>query len=186
MITHDDLKPGVFVTFIHPDLKGLHCKILSTLDHKAYKVLNLANFDEIGIDLSSFDLPNTIKILSIQEAEKIMLEISKSFTKKNTDLQITLQHNQQQSVEYKRKMEKVLESAQLQMLSDGEIHHAAKLIEADGDEAYHTVKRKYGETVARILLIAHLRRSMGAMETFPAPPDLKDKVDEYLKIHVDR
>lgn len=67
------------------------------------------------------------------------------------------------------------------MLSIGDMQEAAKLIEVDGDEAYHAVSARYGEDVARLLLVAHLRRSFGAMESFPSDPSIDGRVEDFLR-----
>ena len=66
------------------------------------------------------------------------------------------------------------------MLSISDMQAAAKLIEADGHEAYHTVTARYGEEIARILLVAHLRRSLGAMDSYPSDPSIDDRVRHFL------
>ena len=60
-------------------------------------------------------------------------------------------------------------------------HAAAKLIEEEGDEGYHTCVARYGVEMANILLIAHLRRAYGAMESYPARESIPSEVNEHLK-----
>ncbi len=62
-----------------------------------------------------------------------------------------------------------------------EMQEAARLIEIDGDEAFHTVSRRYGAQAARLLLVAHLRRAAGSM-TGGHPPsrDIDEQVEAAL------
>ncbi len=62
-----------------------------------------------------------------------------------------------------------------------EIQAAAKLIEADGDQGFWTTSQLYGEEIAIVLLVAHLRRSYGSMETHPASPEIERRVNDHLK-----
>lgn len=59
-------------------------------------------------------------------------------------------------------------------------HEAAKMIETDGVEAYHTVSERFGSDVAGALLVAFIRRNHGSMDTFPAREDIIIKTDEVL------
>lgn len=61
-----------------------------------------------------------------------------------------------------------------------EMQSAARMIETDGAGAFFNVRMHYGEEVAKTLLIAHLRRSYGAMEEYPVDVDIDEKVKEYL------
>ena len=56
------------------------------------------------------------------------------------------------------------------------MQEAARLIEIDGDEAFETVSRRFGESVALLLLVAHLRRGFGAMKAYPPDPEIEGKV----------
>ena len=60
-------------------------------------------------------------------------------------------------------------------------HDAARRIEADGHEGYYTVRELYGADIAGVLLVAFLRFQHGAMETFPAKPEVREKTDAFLK-----
>lgn len=62
-----------------------------------------------------------------------------------------------------------------------ELQEAARKIEIDGAEAYHTVRRMVGEDIARVLLIAHLRRQLGSMKSYPPDPDIDGRVEEMLQ-----
>lgn len=68
----------------------------------------------------------------------------------------------------------------MKTLSIQDMQEAAKWIEVDGDEAYRAVSQRYGEDVAKLLLIAHLRRSLGSMEGYPPNPDIDQKVEVLL------
>jgi hypothetical protein len=57
---------------------------------------------------------------------------------------------------------------------------AAKMIEIDGIEAYHIVSERYGQDTALQLLVAHLRRSFGSMETYPSNSEIDDQVRQVL------
>jgi len=70
------------------------------------------------------------------------------------------------------------------LLSLEKIQNAAKMIEADGDEAYFSVRQRYGKEVASILLVAHLRRSFGSMKTFPPDHDIDEKVSKFVRTKV--
>jgi len=59
-------------------------------------------------------------------------------------------------------------------------HHAAKIIETDGINGYHTVREKYGEEVANFLLVAFLRRNHNPEGLWPAPDDIIDNVQRDL------
>lgn len=67
------------------------------------------------------------------------------------------------------------------MLSIVEMQTAAKMIEVDGDEGYHACCRSFGEEVATLLLVAHLRRSFGSMESFPSDPAIDERVEHHLR-----
>lgn len=56
------------------------------------------------------------------------------------------------------------------MLTISDMNHAAKMIEVDGDEAFNAVSDLYGDQVAKLLLITHIRRREGSMNQYP--PDL--------------
>jgi hypothetical protein len=57
---------------------------------------------------------------------------------------------------------------------------AVKLIEIDGDDAFNAVRDQYGEQVARLILIAHLRRSFGSMNSYPPHPAIDTQVERFL------
>lgn len=59
-------------------------------------------------------------------------------------------------------------------------HDAAKMIETDGIEAYHTVSERFGSDVAAVLVITHIRRNLGSMETFPARPEITEETNKIL------
>ena len=62
-------------------------------------------------------------------------------------------------------------------------HDAAKMIETDGIEAYHTVSERFGNDIASALLIAHIRRNLGSMDTFPAKEEVVSQTNEILNKH---
>lgn len=70
---------------------------------------------------------------------------------------------------------------QMRTLSIEEMQAAAKLIEVDGNEAFKTVSARFGEDAAKLLLIAHLRRSRGSMDVYPPPPSIDRRVEEDLQ-----
>ena len=60
-------------------------------------------------------------------------------------------------------------------------HTAAKMIEADLDEAYFTCRQKYGAEVAGVLLVAKLRQQLNSNpDQWPPPEDLIEKVNNFL------
>ncbi len=61
------------------------------------------------------------------------------------------------------------------------LHNAAKIIEVDGDEGVQAATRVAGEEVAIALLIAHLRRASGSMETYPPNPNIELQVNRLLE-----
>ncbi|TSC83245.1 MAG: hypothetical protein G01um101419_75 [Parcubacteria group bacterium Gr01-1014_19] len=69
------------------------------------------------------------------------------------------------------------------MLSLAQMQEAAKLIEIDGVEAYQTVCRKFGEQVAQLVLVAHLRRSYGSTDSYPPNPSINPAVEVFLRKH---
>ncbi|MDP3963793.1 MAG: hypothetical protein Q8Q39_04835 [bacterium] len=60
------------------------------------------------------------------------------------------------------------------------LNKVAGIIEEDGVDGYRTATRLIGEEVANALLIAHLRRNFGSMETYPARPEIIDLVNQEL------
>lgn len=67
------------------------------------------------------------------------------------------------------------------MLTLQQMQEAAKLIEIDGVEAYHTTVSRFGLEVAQLLLVAHLRRCFGAMDSYPPNPEIESQVTEQLR-----
>lgn len=62
-----------------------------------------------------------------------------------------------------------------------QFNHAAKMIEADGTQAYWSCRDKYGEKVANALIIAWLRsRFNDKPDQYPPPEDLPKKVAKAL------
>lgn len=61
------------------------------------------------------------------------------------------------------------------------MNEAARLIESDGDGAYHIVAKRYGKEVAQLLYIPYLRVRLGSTATWPASPDINAKVIAHLK-----
>lgn len=60
-------------------------------------------------------------------------------------------------------------------------HAAAKLIEYDAAEGVQTCTERYGRDIAGALLVAFLRRSFGSFDSFPAPDDIIEKVNSFLR-----
>jgi hypothetical protein len=67
------------------------------------------------------------------------------------------------------------------MLAIAEMQEAARLVEINGDEAFHSVKDRFGEEVALLLAIAHLRRNFGSMQTYPPDPSIDRRVVLHLQ-----
>ena len=67
------------------------------------------------------------------------------------------------------------------MLTLQQMQEAAKLIEIDGKAAYHTSVSRFGPEVAQLLLVAHLRRVLGAMDSSPSNPEIDGLVIEHLR-----
>ena len=61
------------------------------------------------------------------------------------------------------------------------LQKAAKIIEVEGIDGYASVVRSYGNEVANVLLVAHLRRSMGSMNGYPPDPTIDGKVQKFLE-----
>ena len=72
---------------------------------------------------------------------------------------------------------------QAQQLSLEQMQEAAKLIEIDGSEAYETVCRRFGEQVAQLLLVAHIRRNYGSMDSYPPNPSINAGLAVSLRKH---
>lgn len=66
-------------------------------------------------------------------------------------------------------------------MTTGEMQHAAKLIEVDGVEALQTVTQLYGRDIAMVLLVAHIRRGEGSMDSYPSDPGIDARVEEVLR-----
>lgn len=60
-------------------------------------------------------------------------------------------------------------------------NRAAKSIEADACEAYHTVKNRFGADVAGALVVLYLRLKFNPEEQWPAPDGVEGQVEEVLK-----
>ena len=65
-------------------------------------------------------------------------------------------------------------------LSLADIQTAAKMIEIDGNEAYYSVRERYGEDMANILLVTHLRRFYGSLDRCPPDSAIDTKVNEMM------
>ena len=61
-------------------------------------------------------------------------------------------------------------------MSFEKINDACRLIEVEGIEGYQTASQRFGKEVADLLLIAHLRRSHGAMTSYPPDPTIIQRV----------
>ncbi len=66
------------------------------------------------------------------------------------------------------------------MTSLDRLHAAARYIETDGDEGFQTASNVVGPDIAMALLIAHLRRGLGSMESFPPDEAIDGRVNEML------
>lgn len=62
-------------------------------------------------------------------------------------------------------------------------HQAAKMIETDGVEAYHSISRRFGSDIAAALIIAFVRRNHGSMDTWPAREDIVPRTNRVLSFH---
>lgn len=60
-------------------------------------------------------------------------------------------------------------------------HLAAKYIEVDGAEGVQSATRVVGEEIALALLVAHLRRSLGSTDSYPARPGIEEETNAILK-----
>lgn len=70
----------------------------------------------------------------------------------------------------------------LMSLFDVEKYHAAaKMIEADGCEAYFSCCQKFGKDIAGAALVMCLRLSLNPDQQWPAPDDLMDRVNEVMQ-----
>lgn len=58
---------------------------------------------------------------------------------------------------------------------------AAKMVELTGTKAYSVVSERYGKDTAFQLLVAHLRCSLGSMETGTLHPEIYDQVEQILR-----
>jgi len=67
------------------------------------------------------------------------------------------------------------------MISLEKIQEAASMVEHDGTDCYFSVKTLYGEEIALILMVAHLRRQLGAGKSYPSGKEIDDKVVKMLK-----
>jgi len=61
------------------------------------------------------------------------------------------------------------------------LQKAAKIIEVEGIDGHPSVVRSFGNEVANFLLVAHLRRNFGSMNSFPPDPAIDGKVQEFLE-----
>lgn len=67
------------------------------------------------------------------------------------------------------------------MISFEVLQQAAKKIEVDGKEGCYSAAKLVGWEMATALLMTHVRRNFGSMETCPALPEIDDKVVGVLK-----
>jgi len=64
----------------------------------------------------------------------------------------------------------------------GKYHAAARMIEDDLNEAYHTCRLRYGADVAGVLLVAKLREKLNhSPDQWPPPEDLSERVNNTLR-----
>lgn len=61
-----------------------------------------------------------------------------------------------------------------------EMQEACKMIEVDGDECVRACANQFGWQVARLLLVAHLRRGFGSMEGYPPRLEIDNEVRAHL------
>lgn len=69
------------------------------------------------------------------------------------------------------------------MITKGQLtrfHQAAKMIETDGVEAYHSVSQRFGSDVATALLIAFIRRNHGSTDAYPPRENIVQKTNKVL------
>ncbi len=66
-----------------------------------------------------------------------------------------------------------------QKISD--LFAASKIIEEEGTDGIRSATEIVGPETATALLITHLRRQLGSMESFPANPDINPKVMQILE-----
>lgn len=62
-----------------------------------------------------------------------------------------------------------------------QLHEAAKMIEADGTDAFKAVAEKYGSAMAEALLVAYLRFNVGSTETYPPREEVVENVNVILR-----
>lgn len=68
------------------------------------------------------------------------------------------------------------------MLIIDQIQAAARMVEHEGVDCFHTIKERVGEDVALALIIAHLRREFGGGKGgYPSDTSIDAKVVEALK-----
>lgn len=64
-----------------------------------------------------------------------------------------------------------------------ELQEAAKMIEVDGVEGYHSCARRFGRDVADALVVAHVRRARGALQSYPPPERVAAGTNRILTTH---
>ncbi len=60
------------------------------------------------------------------------------------------------------------------------LFQASKTIEEEGIDGIHTTIELVGKQTALSLLITHLRRGFGSMNSYPAGPEIDEKVKAVL------
>jgi ribA/ribD-fused uncharacterized protein len=66
-------------------------------------------------------------------------------------------------------------------MNTANLFKAAKIIEEDGIDGIDTAIILVGRKTATTLLISHLRRNLGSIDTFPADPEIDEKVKAILR-----
>ncbi|RJQ29093.1 hypothetical protein C4565_02410 [Candidatus Parcubacteria bacterium] len=61
------------------------------------------------------------------------------------------------------------------------LQSAAKTIETEGVNGYDVVVRSCGNDIANAILVTNLRVTMGSMESFPADPNIDERVKKVLE-----
>jgi hypothetical protein len=58
---------------------------------------------------------------------------------------------------------------------------AAKIIEYDGVGGYWTCRQRYGEDIANVLIVAHLRQTLNPEGQYPAGEHVFAEMEKILK-----
>ncbi len=66
------------------------------------------------------------------------------------------------------------------MLTIEQMNKAARIIEIEGADGYVAAAREFGREAAMLLLVAHLRRAAGSMDSFPPDSAIDASVIETV------